>query len=449
MRIKLHPAQSAIFKELFLTQSIRFAVACCSRGFGKSYKAAVCAMTAIFELMELPASVPNKVVYIIAPTLDQAKDIYFPLLIREFGLESYCVRKPSVDTGKFDFGNGVVLKLTSFEAIERLRGKGAYFVVCDEPSSWTKKPGFQEAWESIIQPMIVTRWSQEAADRVGAKSAGRALIIGTPKGFNFFFDMFLYELSDLDWRSWQFDYHHSPYLSATEIEKIKDRIDPIKFASEYLASFKDSGSSVFYSFARDVNIRSDLEWFEDGGDYKETIYAAIDFNVGLQCTSLWAHRGQELHCLDELKGHPDTETLALALKERFVDKGHEVVAFPDPSGNSRKTSAPVGTTDFTILKKHGIRCLSRKAAPAIIDSVAAVNAKCMTASGKTSLYVHPRCKGVIISMERTKWIDNKSDSATIDKTENLEHFSDGVRYLCEFLYPVRNGGKRASRGANF
>jgi len=133
MRIKLHKAQSKIYDALFVSRSIRFAVACCSRGFGKSFLAATAATTAIFELLELPREVPNKVVYIIAPTLDQAKDIYFPLLVNEFGLDRYCVKKPSQDTGKFDFGNGVTLRLVSFEAIERLRGKGKDTCPCKIP----------------------------------------------------------------------------------------------------------------------------------------------------------------------------------------------------------------------------------------------------------------------------------------------------------------------------
>ena len=447
MRIRLHKAQTAVFKEQFMAQSVRFATACCSRGFGKSYLAAVAATTAIYELLELAEWVPNKNVYIIAPTLDQAKDIYFPLLVHEFGLGRKCVKPPSADTGKFDFGNGVVLRLVSFEAIERLRGKGAYFVVCDEVSSWLKKPGFQEAWEAIIQPMIVTRWSEERAREVGAKSAGRALIISTPKGFNYFYDLCMLSHSDEDWGFWHFTYRDSPYLSAKEIEKIKNRIDPIEFATEYEADFKDSGSTVFYCFDRDVHVLGDeaLEWFGEGED----VYVAIDFNVNLQCTSIWAHRGKDLICLDELKGHPDTETLARCLKERFVDKGHEVYAFPDPSGRSRKTSAPVGVTDFTILKAHGIHCIARTAAPPIVDSVAAVNAKLMTANGTVSMFVHQRCKGVVKSLERTKWIDNTSDTATIDKSEGVEHYSDGIRYLTEYLYPVKNAGKRASRGFGF
>ena len=58
----------------------------------------------------------------------------------------------------------------------------AYFVVWDEVSSCRKGIEPKEAWQSVIQPTIITRWSNQRAEAYGARSAGRALIISTPKG---------------------------------------------------------------------------------------------------------------------------------------------------------------------------------------------------------------------------------------------------------------------------
>jgi hypothetical protein len=173
----------------------------------------------------------------------------------------------------------------------------------------------------------------------------------------------------------------------------------------------------------------------------------IDFNVGIQATSICAIRGGQVHVLDEMKGHPDTETLALALRQKY--EGHKIFAYPDPSGKARKSSAPVGVTDFTILQSAGIQVLSRQSAPPISDSVQAVNRMLETASGKMNFFVHPRCKGVIESLERTKWVDNKPETAVIDKTEGIEHFSDGIRYGVEYMFPVVSHQKRTSRGFGF
>lgn len=448
MSINLHEGQSEVFEDLFVSKSCRFAVVCCSRGWGKSYMASVAGVTAIFELLELAENVPNKIVYIIAPTYDQVTDIYYPLINYDLGIENYAI-KSSRDLGRFIFPKNVELRLLSYEAVERMRGKGAYFVVWDEVSSCKKGISPKEAWQGVIQPTIITRWSNKRALAYNSKAPGRALIISTPKGYNYFHEMHTYESLDNNWKSYHYDYKSSPFLDVNEIERIKHNLDPVEFASEYLANFTESGNSVFYCFDRKKHIKDDIpDFYPPEGDEKgEDVHVAIDFNVGLQCSSAFAVRGKQMHILQEFKGHSDTETLARVLSEKF--KGHKIYAYPDPSGRARKTSAPVGRTDFSILESFGIKCLAHQKAPPIVDSVAAVNKKLQTAAGDVDIFVHPRCSGVIMSLERTKWVDNTSDTAVIDKSEGVEHFSDGIRYSVEFLFPVQHGTKRISRGFNF
>jgi hypothetical protein len=448
MDITLHSAQSEVFSALFVEKAARHVVVVASRGWGKSYFAATSATQAVFELLALHGGVPNKNVYIVAPTYSQVTDIYHPMLAYQLGLDQYATRH-SKDLGIFWFPNDVTLKLVSFEAIERIRGTGAYFVVNDEPSSCTKGIGFKDAWQSIIQPCIATRWSKKRAAHYGAVSPGRSLTIGTPKGFNFLYDMFHYQEVDDEWRSYHFDYKTSPYLDDEEIERIKHTVDPLQFNREYKATFEDSGNNVFYCFDRKAHVTKDIAplYPPEGNDKGEDVHIAIDFNVGLQCSSAWAIRGNQLHCIDEFKGHPDTETLAKVLAAKY--KGHRIYAYPDPSGRARKTSAAVGVTDFTILQSHGIQCLARTKAPPIVDSVAAVNKKLKNAAGEIDVFISPSCPGVIQSLERTSWCDNNSDLAVIDKTEGVEHFSDGIRYLFEYKYPILAGSKPVAKGFGF
>ena len=156
-----------------------------------------------------------------------------------------------------------------------------------------------------------------------------------------------------------------------------------------------------------------------------------------------------MHFLDEIKGLPDTESLAKIIKAKYLDKGHKVYAYPDPTGKSRKTSAPIGITDFKILMSHKIQVLSREGSPPIVDSVQAVNRKLLNARGQTEMFFRPELEGLIESMEKTKWMQNNPDLAVIDKSESIEHFSDGVRYGTEFLFPVQAGTRLVSRGFNF
>ena len=155
--IELHPGQSQVYRDLFVENKCRHAVVCASRGFGKSYFAAACAVSAVSQLMSMPKGTPNRNVALIAPTFSQAVDIYYPLLAYQFGLEKIAT-KCSRANGTFWFGDEVHLRVWSYEASERMRGTGQYFVVSDEITSWEGAGTTpQEAWESVIQPCILTR----------------------------------------------------------------------------------------------------------------------------------------------------------------------------------------------------------------------------------------------------------------------------------------------------
>jgi len=442
--VVLHEGQSDIIDDLFVSKTCRYVVANASRGFGKSYVAATAAAIAVQELIQLDESVPNKNVAVIAPTYSQAVDIYYPLLAYQLGMEDHAL-KSSRTAGTFWFPNNVSLKIWSYEASERMRGTGQYFVVADEVTSW-KGAGMnlKESWESIIQPCVSTRWSRKNAARYGA-NPGRALIISTPKGYDYFYEMYNRKEVDNDWNSYTFTYRDSPYLDETEIERVKATLDPLKFAREYEASFEDSGNSVFYTFNRKEHIDATLPYF----DPDETVHVAIDFNVGIMASVIFAIRGGQVQILDEMQGHPDTESLARALREKY--KGHKILAYPDPSGRARKTSAAVGITDFKILEKPEYRIQTRahSKAPPIIDSVAAVNKKFKNALGQIDMLIHPRCVNTIRSVERTQWTETNPDTATIDKKEGVEHWSDGLRYAIEFLFPIRAGTKVTAKGFAF
>ena len=463
--VNLHDGQTAVFEDLFinfddelgddglpLLLTMVYVVACCSRGWGKSYEMAVCALTAVFELMDLDDDVPNKNVWIIAPTYDQVTEIYWPILMM-LGATDYATKSSKAD-GYLEFPGNVRMELISYESVERMRGKGAYFVGWDEVSSCNKGMSAKDAWEAIIQPCIVTRWSPQAARMHGAKRAGRLFAISTPKGYNFFYEMYNYAETDDEWRSHHFDYTKSPYLDAEQIEKLKSKMDPIRFAQEYLADFKDSGNNVFYMFDRKVHCRKDLEPFRpesySGARDGEDVHVCIDFNVGVMAASCFALRGGQMHFLHEFKGHPDTDSLGKRLKEKFIDKGHKVIAYPDPSGRARKTSAPVGVTDFSILQSYKIEVRARSSAPPISDSVNAVNRMLKNAHEVVSIFIDPvACVGTVESLERTSWVDRNPDLATIDKKAGVEHFSDGVRYAVEYLFPVNNGTRKVRQGSTF
>lgn len=422
---------------------MRFVVLVGSRGLGKSYVSGSAVALAVGELESLPADVPNKNIALLCGSHTQVTDIYFPMLAYTFGLEARC-KEHSRSVGRFWFENGTEVKCWSADAYERMRGSGQYLVVGDELPTWRVPGGnLQDAYESVIEPTVVTRWSPERAAAVGAPSPGRVLLPSTPMGKDYFYDLAQREAVDDRWKTFHYTYRDSPLLSNREIERAKIHSDPIKFAREYEASFDDSGANVFYAFDRKTHVDPELPYFEED----EVVHAAIDFNIMLNATSFHAIRGQQVHCLDEHMGAANTEELVKAIRAKFPTQ--KIVCYPDPSGKARKTSAAIGVTDFSILKEAGFTVLARNKQPAIVDSVAAVNRKLKNAAGDVDFYIHPRCKGMVSSLDRTVWLENRPETATIDKTQGHEHFSDGLRYLIEYLWPIDRQRPRVSTNAAF
>lgn len=464
--MKLHATQSKVFHDTFIKKTHRHTTIRASRGWGKSVMGSAAVANIVGELTKLPAWVPNKNIAIVTPTYSQTVDIYYPLLAYQFGLEAYAT-KYSRDKGYFNFPNDVTLNLVSAEAVERQRGFGNYFVLVDEITSMSMKEQKKlDMVESILMPTIDTRWSplrvSQIMDDIRRETGesieiypGRFMAISTPKGYDTFYDLCNRGKLNPDWRTYHFDYKQSPYLDSSEIELASLTTDPIRFAREYKASFEDSGNNVFYCFNRDLNV---IPTGSIKVHPEEPLHIPIDFNVRKQCSSVWVIRGLYAICVGYIQGSADTHQLAATIYGRYVTVDrppNKIYCYPDPSGRAAKTSAVVGTTDFTILEGYQYNVLARSAHPSIIDSVNACNARFQTADnpitgqkGKRFAFVEAANIPVIESLARTQWVDNNADTALIDKSQDIEHFSDGVRYFFDYHWPIKRE-RVAVRGFGF
>jgi hypothetical protein len=104
----------------------------------------------------------------------------------------------------------------------------------------------------------------------------------------------------------------------------------------------------------------------------------------------------------------NTEELAAEVKRRYPNRRYR--ACPDPAGNQRKTSAPVGQTDMTILRSAGFDVGGApKAAPPVVDRVNNTNA--MFYDAKTSrrrCRVHPDAKHLITGLSNLVYKEGTS-----------------------------------------
>ena len=159
-----------------------------------------------------------------------------------------------------------------------------------------------------------------------------------------------------------------------------------------------------------------------GGD----ILWGTDFNVSVMAGVPGCKVGDTLHIWDELAvKQSNTDEVCALLKARFP--GRRIVAYPDPTGNARKTSA-AGETDHGIIRKYGMSVVSPKHPWAVKDRLNATNWLIRNAEGQIRLFVHPRCKHTIKGLQNVTFKEGAEDFV-VDKSAGIEHWCDGLGYL--------------------
>jgi phage terminase large subunit-like protein len=215
LNFPLLPWQQEVFAD-----KTRFKVIAAGRRCGKSRLAAT---TLIIEALKCPAG--SAVLYV-SPTMGQSRQIIWDLLL-EIGRE--VIQGSHVNNLDITMINGARIYVRGADRPDTLRGVSLTYAVLDEVADI--KP---EAWEQVIRASL-------------SDKKGRCMMIGTPKGRNWFYDMFNLgkEGTDPEWKSWHFTTQDNPLIDPTEIESAKKTLSSFAFKQEYLASFDNAGSDVF------------------------------------------------------------------------------------------------------------------------------------------------------------------------------------------------------------
>jgi predicted phage terminase large subunit-like protein len=186
-------------------------------------KSRLAATALIIEALKCP---PGSAVLYVSPTMGQSRQIIWDLLL-DLGRE--VITSSHVNNLDITMLNGARIYVRGADRPDTLRGVSLTFAVLDEVADI--KP---EAWEQVIRASL-------------SDKKGRAMFIGTPKGRNWFYDLFKLGQAedDDDWKSWHFTTKDNPLIDPTEIESAKKTLSSFAFKQEYLASFDNAGSNIF------------------------------------------------------------------------------------------------------------------------------------------------------------------------------------------------------------
>lgn len=370
----------------------RFKMLCSGRRFGKTHLALV-------QLIVWAAKKPGSLNWYVAPTYRAAKSIAWRQLKAMVPIELFS-SKNEVDLS-IQLTNGSRIELKGGDNSDNLRGSSLSNVVLDEAAYIPA-----DAWEMVIRPAL--------ADQRGA-----AFFISTPAGYNHFHDWWETAQDEETWETFSYSTIEGGNVPMEEVELARRTLDERQFKQEFLASFETFTGRVYPDFCED-NVDATVQ--DMGGQ----ILWGADFNVSVMAGVLCSRVGDTLHIWDEISvKNSNTDEVCMMLRQRFPDR--DIVAYPDPTGIARKTSA-AGATDHGIIRKYGMKVISPKQPWAVKDKLTATNWLIKNAAGDIRLFVHPRCKDTIKGLKSVTFKEGAEDFV-VDKDPGLEHWCDALGYL--------------------
>ena len=378
----------------------RFRVAVTGRRFGKTH-------VAMRELAR-HASIPDQQVWYVAPSYRMAKGIVWDQLKNKLKDLRWIEQSNEAEL-KLRLKNGSVIHLKGADNPDSLRGVGLNFIVLDEFQDIDKR-----TWTEVLRPTL-------------SDKGGKAMFLGTPRGVgSFSHEMYTMAETTDNWGAFTYTTLDGGNVPESEIVEAQRDMDVKTFEQEYLATFNTYSGVVYYNFDRKYTVQECK-----AKDVRE-IHCGIDFNVDPMSVCISVVENNVIYIIDEIvMTGSNTDEVCDELKRRYSNS--RIIMYPDPAGRQRKTSAG-GRTDISILQNAGFRVQVRNSHTPIRDRVNALNAKLKNAQGISSLFIDPKCKQTIQSLERLVY---KQGTSIVEKDGKHDHMADATGYLVDFLYPVR------------
>jgi hypothetical protein len=215
-----------------------------------------------------------------------------------------------------------------------------------------------------------------------------------------------------------------PDVLRIEADRLR-RVDPNKYEHVWMGGYDlGGGGRVYSSFLNrpfpEGNVDERVR--DTGGD----LYVGQDFNVNPMASVIGVRVVDELHVLDALEvPTSNTQEVAAELRHRYPNR--RIIVCPDPAGNQRHTNAPVGQTDFTILRAAGFEVRAPHAHPPVVDRIN--NAQAMLYDPTTQrrrVRIHPRARPLIVGLSNLVYKEGTSQQ---DKRHGYDHICDALGYL--------------------
>ena len=141
------------------------------------------------------------------------------------------ILRANITERRIELTTGGVIEFWAVDTPDVARGRKYKRVIIDEAAMMRY---LKDAWEFAIRPTLTDL-------------RGDAYFFSTPKGRNYFFELFTrgQDPDNATWKSWQFPTSTNPYIPRDEIELARLDLPELAFKQEYMAEFLENEGAVF------------------------------------------------------------------------------------------------------------------------------------------------------------------------------------------------------------
>jgi PBSX family phage terminase large subunit len=383
----------------------RFKLIVAGRRAGKS-------VMALQEIIKHCLTTPDAIAWWVAPTYRDAREVGWEEFLRHAQILKPALKYTHQSFLKAEFINGAKIYFKGSDKFDSLRGRGLTFCVIDEAAFC-----HEDTWKKAIRPAL-------------SDKQGKAILISTPNGHNWFKEQYHYAESKWNkaWRAWRFPSHHNPLLTQEDLDAAKQELSTMDYRQEYLAEFVTKAGLVYDDF-NDDNINDQWQFNPKMHD----IYLGIDFGyanptavvfMAVDRATATVHQFDELYVertpIDQI-----VDLIYLKLYRNGVSMPLAVMT--DPAGNAEELSSGISPVDF--LRNKGFTVVNKGSE--VSPGLALVRSYVKNAAGQRRFTINSNCEATIKSLRgySYKLGPFKRPTEQPDKDNIHDHACDALRYF--------------------
>lgn len=303
------------------------------------------------------------------------------------------------------------IQLLGSDQADSHRGFKAHGIIFDEYGD--QDP---ENYDTVYEPMFTT-------------TNGWAIFMGTPRGYNHFYDMIQLRRDDDTWFYQEATWRDSPYVSAEHMASVRRDAESkgslSAFLQEYELEFRSVQGAVYPVFNRKTHVYPNKRIEKEPDEL--TYYGAIDF--GWHTTAfllLGVDKDQTWYVIDEVYGKEETLVDVIPRIKNVIGNKRIVLITADSADRDAiemmgRQFPVVGVNKANDSKGYatGISLVTEKLKPR----------EQLIGLPRPSLYIRSNCKHLIFEIESYRFPEEKAErnASDIPIKEN-DHGPDALRY---------------------